>query len=253
MNVARSRLWTCVALSLVLGVLAVASADAGLFGLGRSKKKTVKPPKRLVVVFPFDQGSVSKIPEGFGRYIASDVRTMLGGSENYIPFLYKDRLAPILRAKEDNVLKTADMAPPFAEDKVKTLKLAQILATDLYVVGRIEDFQFDRASKVAEMTLTAELYDGRTGKFVKGSTVMGRTPETVTTSDEDELRDLAKGAAVTKLIAELTKPLEPEAKPDAGAPPPAATSGPPAPAGASAADKTPAEPPASAPPPPAAK
>ncbi|MCX8053894.1 MAG: hypothetical protein N3B12_08805, partial [Armatimonadetes bacterium] len=144
-------------------------------------------------------------------YIASDLRTMLANNERYRPFLYRDKLAPIERAKVDNVLKTPDTAPPFAEDKAKTLKLAQILATDFFLVGEIDDLQVDRTNRVAQITLRAELYDGKTGKLVKAFLVTGRTPDSVKTGEEDELRDLAKGVAVTKLIAEFTAPGSEEA------------------------------------------
>jgi hypothetical protein len=251
----------CLALSLILGAFAVASADAGLFGLWGSKKKVVKPPRHSLVVFPFDQGAASKVPEGFGEFIASDARTMLAGDDRYLAFMYRDRLAPIERAKADNVLKTDDMKAPFAGDldKSKTLKLAQILAADLFLVGEIDDFQVDRTNKVAEMTLKADLYDGKTGKLMKTFLVTGRTPESMATGEEDELRDVAKGAAVTKLIAEITAPPAEEAKPapaEASAPAkpaeaPAPAAPPPSPSPDEAPAEKPAPPPAEAPPPPA--
>lgn len=202
MKKATRSLLASLTLSLVVGALFAQSADAWLFGLWKPKKSVAKPPEYTLVVFPFDQGNTPNLPEGFGEAVASDVRTMLANSDRYAAFLYRSRLAPIQRAKEDNVIKTSDMEPPFAEDRAKTFKLAQLLAAEYYLVGEIDDYQIDRANRVAEITLKADLYDGKTGKLIKTFLVTGRTPESAT-GDEDELRDIAKGFAVTKLVAEI--------------------------------------------------
>lgn len=223
-------------LSLLLGAILANSADAWLFGLWKPRKPATKPPRYTLVVFPFDQGNAAGLPEGFGEAVASDIRTMLAHSAYYSPFLYTSRLAPVQRAKEDNVLKSTDIEPPFAEDRAKTLKLAQLLATDYYLVGEIDSYQFDRTNRIAEITLKADLFDGKTGKLLKTLLVTGRTPESAS-GDEDELRDIAKGVAVTKLIAELSS-TPPGAAPkpaitpgEATKPAESPTSSPPAPAG----------------------
>jgi len=198
--------WMSVALALMLAVAAAGTANAGLFGLfgGKKKVKPTKVVRQTLVVFPFDHGGVTNLPEGFGEYIASDVRSMLAGNPQYAPCLYRDRLSPVRRALEDNTLKAPDAAPPYAEDKAKSLTLARLLASELYLVGAIDDYQVDAAKKVAQMTLRGDLYDAKTGKLVKTLLVTGETSGSAKASDEDELRDLAKGAVVTKLVAELT-------------------------------------------------
>ncbi|MDH7600589.1 MAG: hypothetical protein QHI38_00400 [Armatimonadota bacterium] len=214
MNYKTRSLVASLAIGLLIGIFLSQPADAWLFGLWKPKKQVTKTAKHTLVIFPFDVGSGFDLPEGFGEAVAADVRTMLTNSDFYLPFLYRSRLAPIQRAKEDNVLKTADIEPPFAEDRTKTLKLAQLLAADYYLVGEIDNYQIDRTKRVAEITLKADLYNARTGKLIKTLLVSGRTPESAA-GDEDELRDIAKGTAVTKLVAELltSLPKEAEAKP----------------------------------------
>jgi len=203
MNVARRRLRTCLALCLVIGTLAVGSSQAGLFSRRSSRKAAAPVVRRSLIVFPFDQGGVAKAPEGFGVYVAGDVRAMLAANEAIMPLVYRERLSPVQRAIDDNTLKNPDIIGPFAEDKAKTLKLARLLASDLFLVGSVDDCVVDGTKKMGEVTLSASLYETKTGKLLKTFLVSARTPEGTKTSEEDELRDVAKGAAVTKLVAEL--------------------------------------------------
>lgn len=228
MKMGSSRLWTCVALALVT-VFVAGSADAGVFDFFRAKKKRTAPVVRQsLVVFPFDHGSMTNAPETFGELMASDVRSMLADNPNYAVFLFRGRLAPIERAvtEADSMIKRPDTEGPFSDDKAKALRLARVLASDLYMVGVVDDYQVDVAKKVAQMTVRADLYDVKTGKLVKTLLVSAQSPETTKPVDEQELRDLAKGAAITRLVAELTASDQPEepaapAAPDASAPGPA--------------------------------
>ncbi len=208
---------------MAVGLVAFGPVDAALFGLWKSKGRSVAAVEQSsLVVFPFDQGDVARVPATFGEYVAGDVRSILSSSDRFSAYLYKERLAPIARAKSDNTLRPADAAGPYAEDRTKTWKLAQLLASDLYVAGSIDDYQVDSAKKVAMITLSAELVDARTGRLLKTMVVTGRTPENAQAVEEEELRDMAKGDAVTKLCAEIMAPkksAEPAPAPDT---PPAA-------------------------------
>lgn len=208
MTLVRGRFWICATLVAVVGLAAVGSTDAALFGLWKSKqKREAVQPKQYLVVFPFDQGDLSKVPSDFGTYVASDVRSVLSSSDRYNVLLYRSRLSPIARAQIDSSLRPSDVEKPFtSEDRAKTSKLAQLLSTDYYVVGTIDDFQVDTSKKTALITLSAEMIDTRTGKLVKTLVITGHTPENTKAVDEEELRDLAKGDAVTKLCAELLAP-----------------------------------------------
>ncbi len=214
MGKGRAYVYTPLAVLLVLAV--AGSAHAGLFGIGGRKNKKPAPAKvvrQSLIVFPFDQGGITSIPEEFGEAVASDVRSMLASSPRFAAYLYRDRLAPIRRAYEDSTLKAPDIVGPFAEDKTKALKLAQMLAAELYLVGTIDDYQVDVTKKVAQMTLRGDLYNAKSGKLLKTLLVTAQTPDSVANADEQELRDMAKGAVVTKLVAELTA--EPQAEPAA--------------------------------------
>jgi hypothetical protein len=207
MIVGRGRFWICATLVAVVGLAAVSPASAALFGLWKSPKKKIVVPKQYVVVFPFDQGDLANVPADFGTYVATDLRTMLSDSDKYNVLLYRDRLSPIARATGDNSLTPTDAGPPFTpENRAKTSRLAQLLASDFYVIGSVDDFQVKASEKVALITISAELIDTKTGKLLKTLVVTGRTPENVKSTEGEELRDLAKGDAVAKLTAEILAP-----------------------------------------------
>lgn len=195
----------CAALGVIVGMALLAPADAALFGLWkRSKPRNSEVARKLsVVIFPFDQTEVTRVPISFGEYIAVDLRNIIAESNRYSVVLFRDKLAPIARARSENSLRPEDVVPPFGEDKAKAVKLTQILAGDLLIIGTVDDYQLDRAARMAMITLSAQLIDAKSGRVLKVLTVTGRTPESVQSGEEEELRDLAKGDAVNKLGAEI--------------------------------------------------
>ncbi|MCE5199674.1 MAG: hypothetical protein ABFD54_11875 [Armatimonadota bacterium] len=200
----RTRLWLSLSLIAIISAMAVGSADAALFGLLKSKKKsaTVTSSSSLVV-FPFDKSASVNIPNTFGEDIASALRSMLSGNNKYWVYMFYDRLAPIKRAKEDASLKTQDVSAPFSEDRSKCLKLAQLLSADFYMSGSIEDYRFDSAKKTAQMTVAVELVNVRSGKPVKTLLVTGSTPQSAVSAEEEDMRALAAGDAVAKLKTQI--------------------------------------------------
>lgn len=211
----KGRCAMCVVLSLVLAVLLAGTVQAGLFDWFKSKKSHQAPPKQSLLVFPFDTDGPT-LPEGFGEEVASYLRNTMAGSDKYMVVVFRDKLAPIQRAKDDTTLKTSDWTPPFSEDKDKSLKLAGILAADWFLVGSIEGFQFDAAKKAAQMTLSATMYDGKSGKLVAQYLVTGNVDETAKAGDESEYRAVAAGKAIEALKERILPPAveEPQAEPD---------------------------------------
>ncbi|MCE5323440.1 hypothetical protein LLG46_09035 [bacterium] len=211
------RYFSCliVGLVLILGIAAVGSADAGLFGLFKSKKKASKEiVVRSLVIFPFDNSvGVGKIPENFGDDMASALRTILSENDQYWVYYYTDRLAPIKRAKDEGEIKDDDDATgPFTVDTNKCLMLAKLLAADYLLVGSVEDYRIDGAHKSAQLTVSVNIMSTKTGKVVKTLLVTGRTPEGSSPSEEEDARALAAGDVIAKLKAQL---FEEAASPDA--------------------------------------
>ncbi|MHB9035316.1 MAG: hypothetical protein ACYC64_01525 [Armatimonadota bacterium] len=206
-KVDRNRLWLSIGLILVFSVVALGAANAALFGLIKSKKKGAAAViSESLVIFPFDTGSASgKLPATFGEDVASALRSTLVGNDQYWVYFYTDRLAPV---KREN-LKPKDSGPPFAEDTEKCINLARLLAADYLIAGSVEDYQVDSATKVAQITVSVNLVNAKTGKVVRTLLVTGRTPDGTSSREEDDARALAAGDAVAKLKTQLLEEATP--------------------------------------------
>jgi len=240
-NSAKSRIFACLGLSLIVVFVGLASAHAGLFDIFKfkgHKTKQVAVPRRSLLVFPFDQEGVKSVPEKYGTEVAAYLRTMLAGNPKYAVFLFSDRLSPIRRGLgESPGLKAADIAGPFSEDKVNALKLARLCAADYLLVGSVDAFQYDPSAKVAQMTLSGELVDTKTGKSMGTYVVTGKADESSKASGEDEYRAVAAGKAVDALKEQILPAPAPKAE-EAKAPVPEAS----APGTAAPTNTPPAEP-----------
>lgn len=210
----RNRLLICALPILVLALSSTASAGLfDLFGLLKSRPKSKTPAvvKQSILVFPLDQAPSVNVPANYGEELASYLQSVLSGTPRYSVLVYRERLAPIKRAKDDNSLKTQDVVPPFSEDKAKALKLAQTIASDLYLVGTVEDYQFDASKKIAQLTLSAQLMDTKTGKLLGQYLVTGTADETCKATEEAEFRAVAAGKAVESLRDRIIPPTAPPA------------------------------------------
>jgi hypothetical protein len=206
-KVGKSRLFVCMMTCIVLLALGITSANATLFGLLKTKKRTETPKAQSLMIFPFDKDPeiANKVPETFGKDVSDSLRSLMIGNNLYSVYLYSDRLAPVQRARTDNILKVPDVTGPFFVDKIKASKLADLLATDYYIVGSIENYDYDKDKKSVELMLKMDLVLTRTGKVVQEYMVGGKTDESNKAMSEDELRAIAAGKAVEALKLKLTE------------------------------------------------
>lgn len=224
-NSAKSRILVCLGLGLIITFVGLASAQAGLFDIFKifkgHKSKQTAVPKQSLLVFPFDQAEGMNVPDNYGSEIVAYLRTMLAGNPKYAVFLFSEKLSPIRRGKEDTSLKTEGLKPPFSEGGPNALVLARLCAADFYLVGSVDAFDYDAAAKVAQMTLSCELVNGKTGKSLGTYVVTGKADESSKASGEDEYRAVAAGKAVDALKGQMLPDPKPEAQ-EAKAPAPEA-------------------------------
>jgi hypothetical protein len=192
------------------------SCDAALFGLLKSKRSSRSGPvvKQSLMIFPFDKDteSAAGVSDDFGRGIADYLRTTMGVSKGYSVFLFDSRLTPVRRAKEDNVIKDQDINGPFFTEKAKTVKLADLLAADCYIVGSVESYSYDKEKKSAEITLKADIVNAKSGKVTQEFMVGGAAAQAAQPMDEEELQSIAAGKAVEALTQKIMEATPADAK-----------------------------------------
>lgn len=191
----------------VLTLALAAASNAALFGLLKSKSGAKAGPavRHTLIIFPFDKDaeSAAGVPEDFGQNIADYLLSTLATSKGYSVILYSERLTPVRRAKEDNFVKDQDIKGPFFADKAKSDKLADILATDYYVVGSVESYSYDKDKKTAELLLKADLINAKTGKLSQEFMVGGSAAQAAQPMDEAELQSIAAGKAADALTEKI--------------------------------------------------
>ena len=215
----KRRLLVCVAGCVMLALILASCSNAAFFGLFRSRSRAAAAVRHSLVVFPFDMDSESAagVPEDFGISVAEYLRMTLVSSRGYAALLYEERLTPIRRAKDDNVVKDQEIKAPFFSDKAKMTKLADILETDYYLVGSVEGYTYDKDKKTVELTLKADLMmvmtDKMTDKMVQEFVVGGSAEAGNQVIEEDELLSIAAGRAVEALRDKIFSTSPADAKP----------------------------------------
>jgi hypothetical protein len=201
LKMGKRQLPACVILCAMLALVLAACSDAALFGLIKSKSKAQAVARQSLVIFPFDNDldASANVPDDFGQSVAEYLRTTLATSRGYAVLLYDDRLMPVQRARTDNVVKDQDVKSPFCADKAKADKLADILATDYYLVGSVESYTYDKDKKTVDLALKADLVLAKTGKLIQEFMVGGSASAGTQAMDEDELCSVAAGKAVEAL------------------------------------------------------
>ncbi|MCX6344486.1 MAG: hypothetical protein NT018_05355 [Armatimonadetes bacterium] len=205
-KVRKSRVWISLGLVALIGSFTAVSATAGLF---RAKAHRTVVVLRSLAVFPIDQSEEMQVPATLGQDISAALRSVMGGNKKYSMILYKELLAPIERGRIDAAIKLNEDKAPFAADPAKPLKLARLLAVDCFVVGSIDECQVAVDLRSAQLTISMDLVDAKSGKVMKTIVATGRTPEGSSVGGADEAVALAAGDVVNKLMAQILE-LAPE-------------------------------------------
>lgn len=199
----------------MLALVLAACSDAALFGLIKSRSKSRAVARQTLVIFPFDKDpdAAASVPDEFGQSVAEYLRATLATSKGYAALIYDDRLMPVQRARSDNVVKDQEVKSPFFADKAKADKLADILATDYYLVGSVESYTYDKDKKAVDLALKADLVLAKTGKVIQEFMVGGSASAGTQAMEEDELCSIAAGKAVEALGEKILSTSAADAKP----------------------------------------
>jgi len=160
--------------------------------------------KKTILVFPVDVPSTSGPNTAEVSDIITDVvtsRLILSGT--YSVTAFHKNLPPVARLRNDQRLLDVDVAPPFAEDNRKSIKIAKLIGYDVVFVGSMDEYQYDEAKKQVSVTLSGRLIESESGKVTKSVSLSATSPEGGA-AKEDEKAVAAGRAAAEKLMAQVT-------------------------------------------------
>lgn len=187
----------------VFSLLAIVLAVTMLIPLGATvifAAPVVSAPTTSLVVFPFDN-TTSAGGKELGTSVASAVRSWLGLSSSYSPAVFSVNNSTIQRAKQEKRVDDAELMGPF--DSAKSLKLGKELGAQLVLIGSIDDYKYDSAAKDVQVTLTAQLFNVKTGEEVKTVALTGTGKGIPGATDESTLAGKAVEDAVGKAVRSI--------------------------------------------------
>jgi len=86
------------------------------------------------------------------------------------------------------------------------------MAIDLYIIGSVESYTYDKDKKSAELMLKADLINARTGKLIQQFMVGGSAAQGAQPLNEEELQSIAAGKAVEELAQKILQTSPADAK-----------------------------------------
>ncbi len=200
-----------VVLAAIFTMLFMLAAGANawwIFGSGKRSEKVHYSGS--IMLFPFDTDSVANLPDDFGDQMVDSLSSYFAEKSSLFVVPFDTRLSTIQRATEDNTLKSQDVKPPFYDGSDKAARIAGIAGADYYLVGSIDQYQISNEgeNRTARIILSAQLVETSTEKVLNVMQITGS--KTGSGYVEKELRGMAGGDAVVKLVDDLVRIMHPE-------------------------------------------
>ena len=133
-------------------------------------------PARSMVVFPLEGGAGAA-----NSQIANELTGMLSDALSNYPsyrvLVYSERLPAVQRLVTLQPDKKDVTAGPFSTDEAavgRAVVLGKAMLADVLIVGSIGNYVFDDKAGTADVTMSAEVLDGTSGKSIQEITVTGR-------------------------------------------------------------------------------
>jgi hypothetical protein len=174
--------------------------------------------KKTVLQFPFDVPATVPNREEVKELLTDTATSRLLASSAYTVVQFHKTLPPVARLHLDQTLSDADISEPYAEDNVKSAKIAKLVGYDLVFMGSVDDYQYNDTDKVVNMVVTGRLLDVKTGKFVTTPvTLQASSSKGGTAKEADKALEAARNAGqqlmakvvpIANVVVEPTTPKE---------------------------------------------
>lgn len=169
--------------------------------------KIAAPTPKSVVIFPMETA------EGIANVqVASDLnilmRDALASSSNYQVVVYSDRLPAVQRLIAMQPDKKGLTSGPFTPDEAgigKAVTLGRAMSADLVLVGIVQKYSFNDKTGTVDITVSAQLVDGATGKAVQKLAITGRGVGKSKTATEGVSEAVVQRDAVKDVVRTMMK------------------------------------------------
>lgn len=155
-----------------------------------------------LLLFPFVNNTQQPSNDAIATQVADALRFRLDSVGVYKVTTYSKFLAPVQRAVQDGVLADADTGGPYT-DATTAGKIATQVSTNVYVIGAVESFKADPATRKVSLEVSADLRDTRTNNSIRTLAFTGSSAPFSNTDTLNEVTQRAIGSVASKLAAAI--------------------------------------------------
>lgn len=209
----------------ILRTLVLVSAAAAVFVLSDGalasetggKVNLAQALRPSLLLFPFDVNKVgAPNAADISAELTEKVASRFFATKTYSVTQFYRSLGPIITQLNEQKLSDADVVPPFAEDNLKSTKIARLVGFDVVFVGSVDDYQYNPDNKQVTLTISGRLLEvgadpNTPFKILKSVTRSASSASGGEGKEEDRALEAARAAA-DQLVAQIapftTPPVE---------------------------------------------
>lgn len=195
-----NRLKQAIALGLSAAMLCppATSLVAAAYAQGVPPSASAPTGIRSVLLFPFTNNAGASA-DSLAARLTDAVKLRINTVGSYSATAFTTFLPPVQRAIDDNVLPKEALTPPF-DSSAKAGPIAQQVETDGYLIGSIESYSTDAASKKVTIEVSATLYNTANNTATKTLAFTGSAAPISTGEDESAVTQAAIDDAAGKIV-----------------------------------------------------
>jgi hypothetical protein len=155
-----------------------------------------------LLLFPFVNNTQQPSGDAIASQVADALRFRLDSVGAFKVTTYSKFLAPVQRAVQDGVLADADTAGPYA-DATTAGKIAMEVDTNVYLIGAVESFKADPATRKVTLEVSANLRNTQTNNSIRTLAFTGAAAPVSNADTLDAVTQRAIGTVASKLAAAI--------------------------------------------------
>lgn len=155
-----------------------------------------------LLLFPFVNNTQQPTGDAIASQVADALRFRLDSVGVYKVTSYSKFLAPVQRAVQEGALADSDTGGPYPDATVAG-KVAMQVSTNVYVIGAVESYKADPATRKVSLEVSADLRDTRTNNSIRTLAFTGSSAPFSNTDTLNDVSQRAIGSVASKLAAAI--------------------------------------------------